>query len=237
MIVMSRRDNTPIQTSRMLNEEMHMNGKYLLDFPDCIDISNELSKNTPFDLNLTIADVEAKFFEAYPTYDFLIYEPLLDSSSAFVKTEMFPTQFGQRPSRFQVGSVPNVAMIPRPTSAGRTGTAITSEIDITALTDDGLGRETFFPYWRVVKKVHTHDVTPTDLTGYTVYNQAPFVTYREVSESDYSVYISENNGNTYEKMTRLTPFSFNQRTDSIRLAFVNDSINDDLYILSYALMF
>ena len=53
-------------------------------------ILTEMNKNNPFDLNLTIADVEAKFFEAYPTYDFLIYEPLLDSSSAFEKAQMFP---------------------------------------------------------------------------------------------------------------------------------------------------
>ncbi len=236
MIIMSRKDDTPIQTSQKLDPEMHMNGKYVLDFPDCIEIGAELGKYVNFNLTFLINDIKAKFFEAYPTYDFLIYEPLLDSSSSFVKTEMFPTSTGQKYSRFQVGAVPNVAMIPKPNSDSRSGIAITSEIDITALTDDSLGRETFFPYFRIVKKVVTHDETPVDLSGYTSNNQAPSITYQEVNDLYYSVYISENNGNTYEKMTRLTPFSFNQRTDSIRLAFVNDS-NDDLYILSYALMF
>ena len=237
MIIMSRKDNTPIQTSRKLDPEMHMNGKYILDFPDCIEIGAELGKYDPFNLTFLINDIKAKFFEAYPTYDFLIYEPLLDyDPTRFDKTEMFPTSTGQKYSRFQVGNVPNVVKLPRPNSDSRSGIAITSEIDITALTDDNLGRETFFPYFRVVKKTVAHDETPVDLSGYTSNNQAPSITYQSASESDYSVYISENNGNTYEKMTRLTPFSFNQRTDSIRLAFVNDS-SDDLYILSYALMF
>ena len=43
-------------------------------------------------------------------------------------------------------------MIPKPNSDSRAGIAITSEIDITALTDDSLGRETFSPTSESSKK-------------------------------------------------------------------------------------
>ena len=161
-----------------------------------------------------------------------------DSSNEFDSTQLFPKSTGHIPSRFRVGTTPNVACIPKETSAGRNGVGITSNTDITALTNDNTGRETFLLYWRIVKKVVSHDVTPVSLTGYSqaTTNTPSKMTYVEASDSEYSVYISENNGNTYEKVTRLTPFSFDQKADAVRVAFLNES-STDLYILSYALMF
>lgn len=238
MIIMSRKDDLPVQTIKSFDESVHLNGKYILDYPNCIEIGRELGENNPFDLGALIATIEGKLLEAYPSYDFLVYEPLLDSSGAFDGSALFPKPAGHTPSRFRVGETPNVACLPKETPAGRSGVGITPAIDLTALTDDGLGRETFLPYWRVVKKVTTHDVTPVGLSSYgqAETNMAPVMRYTEALESEYSVYISENNGNTYEEMTRLTPFSFSQRASEVRLAFLNES-GADLYLLSYALMF
>ena len=239
MIIMSRKDDTPIQTIKSFDEMIHMNGKYILDFPDCIEIGDELGANDPFNLNTLIASIESKFLIEYPSYDYLIYKPLRDSSSEFDLTQLFPKSTGHIPTRLRVGTTPNVACIPKESSAGRNGVAITSNIDITTLTDDNTGRETFLLYWRIVKKVITHDVTPVSLDGYSAANtNTPSkMTYVEATDSEYSVYISDNNGNTYEKVTRLTPFSFNQKADTVRISFLNESNSDDLYILSYALMF
>ena len=80
---------------------------------------------------------------------------------------------------------------------------------------------------------------PFSLTNYTNAdkNEPAVMRYVEAQESEYSVYISENNGNTYEKIERLTPFSFEQKTGEVRISFLNESSIHDLYILSYALMF
>jgi len=238
MIIMSRKDDTPIQTIKSFDEDIHMNGKYILDYPDCIEIGKELGANDPFNLNTLTTAIESKFLAQYPSYDYLIYKPLRDSSNEFDSAQLFPKSTGHIPSRFRVGSTPNVACIPKETSAGRSGVGITSNTDITALTNDNTGRETFLLYWRIVKKVVSHDVTPVSLTGYSqaTTNTPSKMTYVEASDSEYSVYISENNGNTYEKVTRLTPFSFDQKADAVRVAFLNES-STDLYILSYALMF
>lgn len=238
MIIMSRKDDTPIQTIKSFDENIHMNGKYILDYPDCIEIGEELGANDPFNLNTLTTSIESKFLAQYPSYDNLIYKPLRDSSSEFDTTQLFPKNTGYIPTRLRVGTTPNVACIPKESSAGRNGVGITSNIDITALTDDNTGRETFLLYWRIVKKVITHDVTPVSLDGYSQAdtNTPSKMTYVEATDSEYSVYISENNGNTYEKVTRLTPFSFSQKADAVRVAFLNES-NSDLYILSYALMF
>jgi hypothetical protein len=238
MIIMSRKDDLPVQTIKSFDESVHLNGKYILDYPNCIEIGRELGENNPFNLGALITTIEGKLLEAYPSYDFLIYEPLLDSSSVFDGNELFPKPSGHTPSRFRVGATPNVTCLPKETPAGRSGVGVTPIIDISALTDDGLGRETFLPYWRVVKKVVSHDVTPVSLSSYgqAETNTSPMMRYTEALESEYSVYISENNGNTYEEMTRLTPFSFSQRASEVRLAFLNES-GSDLYLLSYALMF
>lgn len=238
MIIMSRKEDLPVQTIKSFDESVYLNGKYILDYPNCIEIGRELGENTPFDLGSLITTIEGKFLESYPSYDFLVYEPLLDSTNAFDEGELFPKSTGHTPSRFRVGATPNVTCIPKETPAGRSGVGVTPLIDLTALTDDGLGRETFLPYWRIVKKEVTHDVTPVALNGYSqaTQNTAPQMRYVEALESEYSVYISENNGNTYEEMTRLTPFSFSQRASEVRIAFLNEG-SEDLYLLSYALMF
>ena len=69
MIIMSRKDDTPIQTIKSFDEMIHMNGKYILDFPDCIEIGDELGANDPFNLNTLIASIESKFLIEYPSYE------------------------------------------------------------------------------------------------------------------------------------------------------------------------
>lgn len=239
MIIMTRKDDLPVQTIKSFDEYVYMNGKYILDFPDCIEIGNELGANNPFDLPTLISSIESKFMESYPSYDHLIYKPLLDSSAEFDDSALFPKETGHIPCRFRVGETPNVACVPKETPAGRNGLLITQNIDLTALTSDGEGRETFLMYWRIVRKGVRHDATPVELTNYADAdkNEPAVMRYVEASESEYSVYISENDGNTYEKIERLTPFSFEQKTGEVRIAFLNESSINDLYILSYALMF
>lgn len=233
MIIYTRNDNTPLETQNTINPSISMNGKWLLDHPDGISVAS--LEGTP--TQVLEREIKPQILSLYPSYDHVYYDALLDSSSVFDSSALFPKSTGFTPSRVKVGVIPNVACLLSKNDtqgAGREGVAISYEIDITALTSDGLGRQTFFPYWRAVTKSISTDIIPVN--GVSATNQPSRLTYTEATSSQYSVYLSGDNGNTYESVSLLTPFSFNDVKDTIRVAFVNESASD-IYLLSYALMF
>jgi hypothetical protein len=211
-----------------------MNGRFLLDYPDNIELEEENLVFTGI-YGLVTEIIPNKILELYPSYDSVIYEPLLDSSLTFDNSVYFPRDFGFQRTRNKSGTTPNCASLLKTSDVGWYGVGITHEIDITAETSDGLGRETFMVYWRFVTKSFTQDKTPTI---HDPSNEGASVTYTEVSNpSLYSVYISGDNGSTYQEVQNLSPYSFSSRVSSIRLAFVNKTTSDDVFLLSYALLF
>lgn len=236
MIIFTRSDNKPVQTTRHLNENIDMNGKYIVDFPDCIKIDR--LDGTP--LEIVSREIEPQFLKQYPSYDHVIYNPIIDNYNFLDGSENFPFTTGQTASRYKIGETPNTfAVLPVNASTSWKGVAVTQSIDISNITDDGLGRETFLLYWRAVKKVISHDQSPLSATPSFngKENNPSRMKYVEAEEdSQYSVYISNNDGNTYELAKRLTPVSFEERAENVRIAFVNHS-SDDIFFLSYALMF
>jgi hypothetical protein len=233
MIIYSRKDDTPIQTLRSFptGVSISMNGKYLLDFPDTFEVGD--MSDTPSNIAENI--IKPQFLVEYPSYDYVVYNPLLSSVGVFDTTARYPAPTGSVPSRCKIGGAPNTCSILRNNlAAGRPGVGITEEIDIAGETDDGLGRETYLLYWRAVTKGVSHDVSPV---GDSTENTPALVTYSEMEDgAQYSVYISSDGGITYQRIEKLTPFSFSTRANSVRLAFINEG-DSDLYILSYALMF
>lgn len=238
MIIFTRSDNKPVQTTRHLNENIEMNGKYVVDFPDCIRVDR--LDGTP--LEIVSREVEPQFLKQYPSYDHVIYNPIIHNYAFLDSSQNFPFSTGQTASRYKIGETPNsFAVLPVNTSTSWKGVAVTQSIDISAQTDDGLGRETFLLYWRAVRKIVTHDqspLSPEPSVGFLGKENNPSrMKYVEAEEdSQYSVYISNNDGNTYELAKRLTPVSFEERAENIRIAFVNHS-SEDIFFLSYALMF
>jgi len=233
MIIYTRKDNSPVETLRNFNSPISMNGKWVLDCPD--GVSPNSLEGTPADV--ITREIEPQMLSLYPSYESVIFNPLMDSSNVFEGTQLFPSPSGQTPSRYKVGVIPNVACVLSKNDtqgAGREGVGITYEIDITANTSDGLGRQTFLPYWRGVTKTTSMDISPVyNLSEQNVPSQLVF---SQASSVQYSVYLSGDNGNTYERVDLLQPFSFNNVVDTIRFAFVNESAAD-VFILSYALMF
>ena len=235
MILYTRKDNTPLETLSTLSSDISMNGKWALDYPD--GVSPLSLQGTPSDV--ITREIEPQMLRLYPSYEHVVFNSLEDSSTGFDTTARFPTNVGQMPSRYKIGTTPNVACMlanNNAPGAGRYGVLISDEIDITALTSDGLGRQTYLPYWRVVAKNISQDKSPVE--GYSTANQPALLTYEEIADdgTQYNVYLSEDNGNTYEQGSVLRPHSFAGTVDTIRIAFVNTS-QTDLYILSYALMF
>ena len=232
MIIFTRSDNKPVQTTRHLSENIDMNGKYVVDFPDCLKIDR--LDGPPIDI--VSREIEPQFLKQYPSYDHVVYNPIIDNYDFLDDTQNFPFSTGQTASRYKIGETPNTfAVLPVNTSTSWKGVAVTQTIDISAITTDGLGRETFLLYWRAVKKTISHDQSPITLLNRE--NSPSRLKYVEAEEdSQYSVYISNNDGNTYELAKRLTPVSFEERSENVRIAFVNHS-SEDIFFLSYALMF
>lgn len=243
MLILSRNTDKPIQTVKHLEENIEMNGRYALDFPDCVRLDRY--DGTPSEI--VTREVEPKFLTHYPTYDHVYYNPIISghnlsdgiSSYDFIDpSKNFPFETGQTISRYKIGLTPNTfSVLPVNGNTSWNGVAITKQIDITSLTSDGEGKETFLLYWRAVRKVISHDQTPIGGSYPNINNTPSKMTYVEaVEDSQYSVYISSNDGNTFKLAKRLVPFSFNEKAENIRIAFVNKH-SEDIYFLSYALMF
>lgn len=235
MIIYTRKDNTPIETLRSITPSISMNGKWILDCPNGVYPAS--LEGTP--LEVITREIEPQMLRLYPSYPHIYFNPLMDSSTGFDTSARFPTDAGQMPSRYKTGASPNLACMMANNSApgaGRYGVLISDPIDITALTTDSLGRQTFLPYWRVILKTITQDMSPVE--GYSTANQPALLQYTEIADdsTQYNVYLSADDGNTYERVSLLQPYSFGDEVESIRIAFVNTS-EADLYILSYALMF
>lgn len=240
MLIARRSDSEIIENTSKIPSNLA--GNFILDYPDTLEISMAGAPSTTVlpqnDANgVILKQIKPEFLRVYPSYEAVYYNPLLEASDLnFDRTALFPHANGSMPSRFKSGDTPNTfGLLPKNNAvgAGFMGVAITNQIDITALTPDGLGRETFLPYWRVVRKTFSEDVTPIESVHSR--NIPAGVSYAESSSSLLKVYISGDNGNSYEELSRLTPYSFNQVTDNIRLAFVNED-TADFHILSYAIL-
>lgn len=114
---------------------------------------------------------------------------------------------------------------------------ITKEIDITSYTADGLGRSDYMVYFRGALKSYVKDITPLEGVNSEGVRGGLFYTQTDKSsELKLRLFISADNGNSYQEMDSLSPFQFPSSKDKIRLAFVNFT-NVDLHLLSFTLMF
>jgi len=238
MLVIDRRYDEVLQETPSV-PSYPMNGRYILDYPMGVDLTASEIAYTWVN-TLVSTNIPEKILALYPSYDYVEYDALLDSSTLFDNTEYFPRTTGVQKCRNKSGATPNVACLLKMNNnsgAGWYGVGITQEIEIDTRTEDGLGRETFLVYWRFVEKSVSEDKTPT---VHDASNEASKVTYEDVTESSsllYSVYISGDGGSTYQEVQHLRPYSFTSAVTSVRLAFVNKSSQDDVYLLSYALLF
>ena len=237
-IIVKRSDDKIIESSSSLPYDMK--GKYEISYPSTFDPLDEMGSSYvyPRDANNVLKKViEPKFLEKYPSYEGVIYNPFLDSNDINVDNNAtFPDNNQPLNLRYKTGNSPNLlSLIGKNDSLGfdMGGLFITDNIDIGALTNN-LGSQTFMIFWRGVKKTYTQDITPTP--NIHTDNEASKLFYADADNSLLKVYISSDNGITFQELSNLNPFSFNQRESLIRLAFLNLSV-DDVFLLSYAIMY
>ena len=237
-IIVRRSDNQIIESN--LTSPADMKGSYEIAHPSSLGIIPISSSSYVYPRdngNVIKSVIEPSFLSTYPSYQGVIYNPLLDSADmTFDSTKTFPDPNEPNPTRYITGDTPNVfGVAKRNDTKGYMlrGFAISDEIDIGALTG-GAGAQTFLVYWKAVTRAFSLDRTETPNT--TSFNTPATLTYTEADPSLLKVYISINNGVSYEEVSNLTPISVSQSTTSLRIAFTNES-TEDVTILSYAIMY
>jgi hypothetical protein len=80
------------------------------------------------------------------------------------------------------------------------------------------------------------DTVPTGLDPIANSGGKKYLNVADQTPADFTVYISADNGSSYQEAERLVPVSFGAATSSIRLAFVNNS-DTKLNLLSYGILY
>jgi hypothetical protein len=261
--IFNRADDSLIQVLPSFSNSLltEMTGKYVIDYPEQFDLSRDLDS---LDTSLSAAQVKSnfkdlvhsKFVQAFPSFDVFDHNYLEDLNHPF-ENGFFPSTDAGSLLRtgYKVSSGPNKTCVigrsPRKnTIEGSTLTTdmtspknkclITQEIDIEGSTPDGRGRFEFMVYFKDCLRKHTKDSSDLSSTPATfgTLNQTGKVEYQTKRglENFLRVYISGDNGSTYSEITNLTSFSFPQRRNTIRLAFVNYT-DWDINLLTYTLMY
>ena len=231
MIIAHYRDDKLIQTDISGRDPICVNGAFLIDVPEMITLTLDDSSNVTTLTGTTIPDA---LLAAYPAYSTLIWNPLLTAlaQTQIDSSAVFPDPVGGNyPSRLQKGSLPNsLAIIEKNSAMSRPGVVITQEYTLPT------PAQTFVVYYRVGAVSWSADTVPTGLDPIANSGGKKYLNVADQTPADFTVYISADNGSSYQEAERLVPVSFGATTSSIRLAFVNNS-DTKLNLLSYGILY
>jgi hypothetical protein len=251
----------PSYSNSLLTE---MKGKYVIDYPEFLEVNREMTQldiSLPIaDIKANVKSIaEDKMRQAFPQFETFQFNYLEDSTefSNIFSADSFPDPLSNAFLRagYKQGDTPNSTCVlgrtPRKntvegsvltvdSSSPSNRCLVTLEIDVASSTQDGLGRFDFKIYFKDCVRKYTKDSTSlagTPADGYSL-NKSGDVGYQtKVGKDNFlRVYISGDNGNSYSEIENLTTFSFGQRKDTVRLAFVNYS-DWDINLLAYTLMY
>jgi hypothetical protein len=139
-------------------------------------------------------------------------------------TSMLPDPVGQMPT--------HTAIMPinRATTPDRPGVLITQEIDLSTYMPDGT--DNFLVYWKLLD----FDVSQDVVQGTTNEPSVRTVTEPDQEPDDFAVFLSPDNGVSWCQVGLLEPVGFCDKTQKIRVAFVNRS-DTKIYLANYAVLF
>lgn len=231
MIIAQYKNDRLIQTDISGRDPICVNGSYLIDIPEMLSIDITESSVAS---NLANVVIPTALKQAYPAFKYLIWNPLLTSVQQDVidSSGVFPHPvIGNIPCRFQKGVLPNsTAILGSNGAMSRPGVLVTNEIDLE------IPSQTFAVYYKVGSVEWVHDEMPTSIDPTVNDGGKKYMNVANQSPVGLSVYISSDNGSSYQELDRLTPLSFGTTSSSVRLAFVNNG-DTKLYLLSYGIMY
>ena len=251
----------PSYSSSLLTE---MKGKYVIDYPEHLDLNREFTQLDVTQLPAAVkSDIKSiirqKMIATYPQFEVYNINDLEDSAeiASLFSDDGFPDNLSNSflNSGYKSGDTPNSLCVlgrsPRQNTiegaaitldelSSNNRCLVTLDLDITTTTPDGLGRFDFMLYFKDCLRKYTKDSTSLENTpaNATTSNRAGNVEYQtKVGTANFlRVYISGDNGNSFTEIENLSLFSFGQRKTHIKLAFVNHS-DWDVNLLTYTLMY
>ena len=241
-------------------QNVPVNGKYVLPTPEGVSLHVEpdsfiLPVSDP---NSVVAQAYAGLLARHPMYETVLYNPLLQDSDIddldLSATFQDPETGDVFSSRVQTGrgtggplasgqAPNNTALLPANSgvSPARPGLLVSDTIDLRPYTLDPMGvpvgANDFLVYWYVYNASTTDDVR----SSFGLFANENRPALRQISErtqepADLQVYLSLNDGATWTEVQRLTPISFCNRGNDVRLAFRNNGTSK-LYLAAYAILF
>ena len=235
-----------------LNMEFPIDGtNYILDGAGEIDGGDVVSMSYAHLLALYLP-FENVYFNPLLTSDH-VGELVLDQSFHFTDRSVSPPvqffprfQTGREEGVSDDGQMPthtammpaNAAMTPE-----RPGLIITEPIDIGPFTldcdDVAVGADEFMVFWKLYDFTIGHDIAGNGGGAHAGVNTPAARLLEETDQEpdDISVFISTDNGANWCQVGLLEPIAFCDKTTTVRLAFMNDSLTDKLFLASFALLF
>jgi hypothetical protein len=211
MIIINRKNDKIIQRSSE-DTITDMNGKYLLDEPANTKVSLvEIIPNIQ-------TNIEDSFLAIYSDYTGITFNTLpvktdFDTSAVYLTYS----------SRCQLGDDYNhCAILSKNENTNDPGVLITDTITIPS-------SDKFLVYWKVAVISYGQEQSVTA-------NIPSEMIYSILEPTDISVYISNDDGVSYTEATYLTPVSFSSGSTTMRIAFVNNSLNK-IHLLGYAILY
>jgi hypothetical protein len=240
-------------------EFVSRNGTYMVPMAEGVKVAVDSDSFVlpSSDPNSVVARNFAGLLAQFPTYEHVVYNPLIEGSdlddldltgvlnegSPVTATHVSRLQMG----RGTVGPLPSgnaansVALLPQNDAPGpgseRPGVLVTDTIDIGPLTG-GSGASEFAVYWYVFLFSTTEDLR-SDFGFYAGQNTPAFRQVAEMDQEpgDLEVFISVNDGANFFPVQRMVPATFCSPGSLIRLAFKNTNSTLKRYLAHYALLF
>lgn len=245
-------EKTPDVYSGAAGQAVPINGKFVIPMPPGIEI--------PVNTQSYILDVDggdvsslgfARMLLLYPQFQHIYFNPLLtadhvdelDPDKTFKDTTTDPpTYFPSRCQTGRPGADPDSGQMPThtailaknvTTTPDRPGVLITDEIDLESFVPEGSdGFREFLVYWRLLGFETTHDIANSD------HNEAAVRYLREVDQQPegFEVWLTPDDGDHWCEVDPMNPVWLTAPTKTIRLAFINKSLNK-IYLTHFATLF
>lgn len=235
------------------------NGTYMIPIAEGVKVAVEPNSFVLPSANpdSVVARNFAGLLAQLPQFENILYNPLIEAADmddldpAGVLSEGSPIT-AAHVSRFQSGrgtagplapgNAPNsVAVLAQNDAAGpgleRPGVLVTDTIDVGPLTG-GIGATEFAVYWYIYEFDTTTDVR-SSFGSFAGQNTPALRQVLELDQEplDFEVFLSINDGANFFPVDRLTPISFCNPGQLIRLAFKNTNSLTKRYVAHYGLLF
>lgn len=237
----------------------NITGRYLIPSIDGTSVSvTAATYISPANGGSLTSQVFGQLLARFPQYRHVAFNPLLTATdvAALDDTAIFSILIpdpagGPNPvvwpfdSRFITGdsvvnAMPMGTALPAMNTTmtpPRPGVLVTRNIDLSTATG-GVGADDFMVYWKVYEIFSSDDVAGTGL-GTTVGRNDPAFKYaREIDQepAPFDVFISIDDGQNWVQVSRLQQVAFCNKSNQVRLAFLNLG-SATYYLAHYALLF